>query len=292
MGVVSATTTLTLPSVVYDMDERTYHADPVPGGSLSSTGARRILDSPARFQWEQTHRTESVAFDVGHALHTKVLGVGSPAICYPDEHLTPSGNPSTKATAVAWAAEMRAAGFVILGASELARVDAMAEAILAHPTARALLEQDGRAEASVFATDPETGVNVRARFDYLAPIAVDVKTTFGSASREGFGSSAAKYGYPIQESHYLSALAWATGERPPMQFVVVEKAAPHLVAVHAFDEATRLAADELAAQARRTYADCLSTDTWPAYGEDVITTTLPGWWWARLDDEQDLEMTL
>jgi len=31
---------------LYDLPEHIYHADPVPGGSLSSTGARRLLGEP------------------------------------------------------------------------------------------------------------------------------------------------------------------------------------------------------------------------------------------------------
>ena len=64
---------------IYDMPAETYHADPVPAGSLSSTGARRILPPgcPALFRYEQQngtgHRPE---FDFGTAAHKLVLGVG------------------------------------------------------------------------------------------------------------------------------------------------------------------------------------------------------------------------
>ena len=273
--------------IVHGMPDAEYHART----ELSSTGARRILDSPARFQWEQTHRVESVAFDVGHAVHAKVLGVGSVVIAIPDEHLTPSGAVSTKAATVTWLTEQRAAGLVPIGPSDAARIDAMTEAVLAHRGARAILEQpDARPEASVFATDPETGVECRARFDLLATTAADLKTTAGSASAIGFGRDAAKHGYPIQEAHYLDTLEWATGERRPMVFVVVEKAAPHLVAVHELDGVTRLVARDLAARARATYAECLATDTWPGYGDDTLTPYIPAWWINQADDDTEMEV--
>ena len=275
---------ITSPCVVDGMSDEVYHARP----ELSSTGARRILDSPARFQWEQTHRVESVAFDVGHAVHARVLGAGPRVIEIPDEHLTPSGNTSTKAVTVAWLTEQRAAGLVPIGPADAARIDAMVAAVLAHKGARRILEQpDGRPEASVFATDPETGVACRARFDLLATTAADVKTTAGSASTIGFGRDAAKHGYPIQEAHYLDVLEWATGERPPMVFVVVEKSAPHLVAVHQLDDVTRLVARELAAKARRIYAECLATNTWPGYSDDTLTPYIPAWWINQADDDQE-----
>src|SRR5690606_5837585 len=113
----------------------------------------------------------------------------------------------------------------------------------------------------------------------------------GSASPTGFGSDAAKFGYPIQEVHYSDTHRWATGsDLEPMRFIVVEKRAPHLVAVHQSDEATRSTADELAAKARHPYAECRATDTWPAYGTDTLTPELPNWWFYQLEDEDEMEV--
>lgn len=273
---------IALTGLVLDLPDVEYHARP----ELSSTGARRILDSPARFHWEQTHRVESVAFDIGHAVHAKVLGVGSTTVPYPAEHVTPSGNVSTKAATVAWQAEQRAAGLVPVAPADAARVDAMAEAVLAHRLARAILEGADR-EVSAFATDPDTGVQVRARLDVLRDdLAADLKMTSGSASAIGFGREAAKHGYPIQQAWYLDTLRWATGaDDVPFRFIVVEKAAPHLVAVHAMPDEVQIAARDLAARARQTYAECAATDRWPGYGDDLLTTQLPAWWWGALDDD-------
>ena len=277
--------TIDTPQIILDMDEATYHSRP----ELSSAGVRRLLDSPARFQWDMTHRTESVAFDVGHATHSRILGVGSPVVDIPDEHLTPSGNVSTKAAAKEWLAEQRAAGLVPIGAADRALIDGMAEAVLAHPAARDLLEGSGNPEVSAFATDPETGVALRARFDRLADdVAIDVKTTAGSAGPLGFAREAARHGYPIQEAHYADVLELIAGERLPMAFVVVEKRRPHLVAVHHFDDITRLTARELAAKARAIYAECTATDTWPGYSADPYTTQVPGWWLDQADEQEEL----
>src|SRR5690606_33413578 len=154
---------VTKPGLIHIMPDAAYHADPVPAGSLSSTGARFLLDSPARYHHELNNRQGRRAFDIGHVIHTKILGTGAPIATHPDEHLTPSGNPSTKAATRAWEDEQRANGLAIISRADLALVEAMSEAVLAHQGARELLEKPGHSEVSAFAPDPDTGVWCRAR---------------------------------------------------------------------------------------------------------------------------------
>src|SRR5690606_9056181 len=209
----------------------------------------------------------------------------------PDEHLTPSGNVSEKAATKAWAAEQRAAGLVPVSAGQIAAADAMAEAALAHPEARRLLELDGHSEVSVFATDPETGVRVRARIDRLNDeYAIDVRTTPGSASPVGFGREAAKYGYPVQQEWYLDALRAAGAGEREFRFIVIEKAAPHLVAVHMLDDVTALLARQMGKRAREVYAECVASGSWPGYGDDALVPYIPAWYGAEYDDEMELNL--
>lgn len=268
-------------TIHYDMPDREYHSRP----ELSSTQARWILDSPARYKYltSQPART-SDAFDLGHAVHAKVLGVGGATVEYPDEHLTPSGAVSTKAATIAWANEQRDNGLIPITTDQARQVNQMAENVLAHPEARALFEQPGHAEASVFAKCDETGIDVRARFDYLPdlnsdnPIAVDLKTTAGSASVDEFRRTVAKWGYHVQQGHYLDALrlaAWRNDTR--MRFVVVEKTAPYFVAVHELDDYFSDIGIESAHTARRTLRNCIDTDTWPTGLEDVGLIDAPHW---------------
>lgn len=255
-----------LTGIIPDLEERLYHAHP----ALSSTGARRLLESPAKFRWLLDHpEPHKDAYDLGTAVHTKVLGRGHKVIEYPPEHLTPSGNASTKAATVEWVEEQRTNGLVVISTAQAALVNGMAEALLSHPTARALFEQDGSPEASVFATDPDTGVDLRARFDYLAPICVDLKTTSKEASASGFARTVASFGYDVQRGHYLPTLRFATGERREMVFVVVETAAPHLVGVHQLDREFAEMGEKKAQRARELFAECTTTGVWPGYPSDV-----------------------
>ena len=278
------------PGIVHNLPDAAYHADPTPHGSLSSTVARRLLEEPpAKVLYDLNNRIGKRAFDVGHVLHTKVLGVGAPIVTYPDEHLTPSGSPSTKAATVAWEDEQRAAGLAIISRRDMTLVDAMAEAVLAHPTARKLLEQAGHSEVSAFGIDPDTGTWMRARYDRLTDdYGLDLKSTAHSASPAGFGREAARRGYPIQEAHYTATLEAAGHSPVPMRFVVVEKAAPHLVAVHEFDSIDRTIATDLAARARDIYADA-QANGWHGHGDQILTPVLPGWW-GHDDDLEEMEI--
>lgn len=264
--------TATLAGIVPGLDEAQYHAH----SALSSTGARLLLDSPARFRYRQTHpeapRTE---FDVGSAAHAKVLGVGAPIIAIPDELLALNGAISTVA-AKAFVTDARAQGQIALKAAVVTTVHEMTESILAHPTARAFIERAGIAEASVFATDPATDVDLRARFDFLPEqgkhqtVAVDLKTTAKAASPAQFARTVADHGYETQEGHYLDTYGLVTGDTDAaMVFVAVEKTPPYLVSVNQLNLEFREMGRVKARKAREIFRECTDTGTWPGYDTGV-----------------------
>lgn len=277
--------------IVHGLDEVEYHAHP----ALSSSGVRMLLPeykgSPKKFQWALSNRRTSRTFDVGHAVHAKVLGVGAGVVTYPDEHLTPSGNVSTKAATVEWEAEQRAAGLTVLSPADMVTVDAMAEAVLAHPTARPFLEVATMREVSVFAD--VDGVPCRARFDALSEstrngvYAVDLKTTV-DATKAGFESSVKRYGYDVQVAHYADTHEAATGlgvDR--FLLIAVEKSGPFEVAVFELPELWRQMGRTKAAEARRIYAECVASGEWPGYDTEVQFLDPPAW--AVIDFEMTYE---
>lgn len=260
--------------VVYGLPESEYHA---PKDELSSTGAKLLLESPAKFKYEvlDGNRVHRAAFDLGTAVHTKVLGVGAGFIEYPGEHLTASGNVSTKAATVEWEQKQRAAGSIILTPAQAVQVDAMAESVLAHPTAKLLFEKEGHSEVSVF--DEYLGVKRRGRFDYLPTegnIAVDLKTTM-DASKHGFASSAAKFKYHVQRAHYLDILRRSTGRDIGMLFVVVEKTAPYLTGVRKLNDQFVEMGEAEAMEAVDVFRRCMETGVWPGYSDEAEEITPP-----------------
>jgi len=252
--------------IVHDMPDEVYHRRP----ELSSTGARLLLDSPAKFAYAQTHpQPHKQAFDVGHAVHARVLGVGSPVeVLDFDSYRTKAAQDARDAA--------YAAGLVPMLAKDMGPINGMSEAVLQHPTARVLFEQDGGTpEASLFATDPETGVEMRARFDYFARIGVDFKTTAKSASKESFEKTVANFGYDVQEAWYQIVRRIITGEDNPFVFVVIETEPPHLIGIHQLDVVFRGIGERRARKALETYAECVASGVWPGHPTDVQLITPP-----------------
>lgn len=277
------TDTLELTGIVTDLDEATYHAH----SALSSTGARMLLDSPARFHYNQTHpRAGKDAWDLGTAVHTKVLGTGQQPITYPPEHLTPSGNPSTKAATVAWVEEQRANGQVVISTADFRKVDAMAESVLAHTEARAVLESIEGREVSLFAE--VDGVDIRARFDiYGGNKAADLKTA-RDASPKGFNTTVHRLGYYIQDRWYNDAHQAITGaELDTFHFLVVENTAPYLVAVYDLDFMWEDLAKQQTKRARELYRRCIETGMWPGYASATLT---PPTWAVFEGEETDIQV--
>lgn len=270
-------------SIIHDMPDAEYHQR----RELSSTGARRLLDSPARFRyWEDHPQPPKQAFDVGSAAHTKILGVGANTIVYPPEHLTASGNPSTKKETVAWCDEQRAAGLIPISASDARRVEAMAEAVLADPDARQVLERIAGREVTII--QEVDGVPVRARFDiYDGTDAGDLKTT-RDASPRGFNRSVGTYGYQVQRRWYDDAHTAETGTPlRSFKFIVVEAAPPHLVGVYELDVMWDDVAAGMTQKARALYRECTETGVWPGYGAQTLTAPT----WAVFDaDEEEIKI--
>lgn len=268
-----------LQGIVYDLPEQTYHSDT----ALSSTGARKLLESPARFDYWRSHpQPHKDAFDLGTATHTKVLGTGANVVTYPAEHLTPSGNVSTKKETGEWVTEQRSNGLIVLTATDLAKVDAMAEAVLAHPEARAVLEQIAGREVSIFAE--VDGVHMRARFDiYDGTQAADLKSA-RDASPKGFNRAVGSYGYHIQDRWYNDAHTAVTGaELETFKFLVVESTAPYLVGVYDLDFMWEDIAKERTKRARELYRSCTERNVWPGYQSATLTPPT----WALYENEEE-----
>lgn len=266
------------PGVYEDIPELIYHADPVVAGSLSSTGARKLMppSCPALFRYEQDHPVHSDVFDFGKAAHQKILGIG------PEIVEVKASDWRTKAAQQA-KIEARKAGNVALLTDQIAKVNAMAEAIHEHPMASTLLTGAGWPERSLFWVDEETGVWRRSRIDWFPDtdggrvIFADYKTA-DSANPKTWAKSAADYGYHQQAAFYEDAVkALGLAEDPAMVFVIQEKKPPYLVSVVELDVDAMKLGRNRNHRALWLYRECVESGRWPPYSDEVEQVSLPAW---------------
>jgi hypothetical protein len=266
---------ITKPGLYPDLPDADYRAQ---HEWLSVSGAKKLLppSCPAKYKASigvEEHRPQ---FDVGKAFHTAVLSDGPEVVVVEADSWRSA--PARAARDAAYAG-----GMVPLLEAEAEVVNAMAAAVKAHDVAP-LLFQGGAAEVSAFWVDEATGVQCKARFDYLPEkqdgrrlIIPDLKSAVSSDPDE-FARAAARFGYVLQQSWYSDAIrALGIDDDPAFVFVVVEKDEPHVVSVGQFadDDQLKLAA-AANDKARRIYRECTATDTWPGR-PGVTQLRLPAW---------------
>ncbi|WP_045740993.1 PD-(D/E)XK nuclease-like domain-containing protein [Actinoplanes rectilineatus] len=280
-----AGTHITAPGV-YDLPEAVYHADPVVGGSLSCSGAKKLLppSCPALFAYERNHgQPFKKAFDIGSAAHQLVLGAGPELV----EFAGTGKNPEAwqKDDDKADVARIRQSGAIPLKPSEYAQVQAMARKLREHPIASALLTPEGgKPEQTLIWQDPETGITLRALVDWMPNrvgnrlILGDYKTAV-TANPEDFRRAAYTYGYAMQNAWYLDGIkALGLDDDPDFVFVVQMKTPPYLVSLIRLDEQALRVGAERNTRARRLFARCQESGYWPDYtGLDITEISLPGY---------------
>lgn len=275
---------ITTPGV-YDLPLDEYLADPVPGGSLSHSGAKTLLNrTPAAFAYEREHgRPSKPDFDFGHAAHCAVLGTGPEIAVIPDDVLGSNGATSTKA-AKEFIADARARGAVPIKSDDAERVRGMAAALREHPAASKLLDPDrGIAEQSAFWIDDEFGIWRRCRFDLLPHprdgrmLLVDYKSTVCADPRL-FPKSIANFDYHVQAVFYSDAItALHLADDVVFLLVAQEKEPPYLVSVIQMSQMALRIGRERTRKAIEIYRRCRDTNTWPGYSPDIELVELPIW---------------
>lgn len=278
------TVNLMKQGLVYGMSDEIYHADPVGGGSLSSTFARLLTEHvPAKALARRQNRKPTKAMNLGKAAHAHALGAGPCLVVWKYDGRTREGK--NERAAVASLIETEAA--VAVTQNEADQILGMADALRADPAVRDVLDA---CQAEVSAFWQEGPVWLRARIDLLGEDCFyDYKTT-DDATRRGFSKSMARYGYHQQAQFYARSLVAlrhkAAGQ---MRFLCQETEPPYLVQIHTPDEEAMEVATELNDRAIKTYAECMRTGVWPGYERlRADPTSLPPFYFYDHDIDNDL----
>lgn len=126
--------------------------------------------NPATYQWNKDAKKDEEklkALDFGTDFHTYVL---EPDVFDSQYRVLPPCNrkkPAEKQAELDMIKEWAEEGVTPITDEDMAKLKAMRESALAHPTIAAILGMKGVAERSYFWTDPETGVDCKCRPDWI-----------------------------------------------------------------------------------------------------------------------------
>ena len=267
-----------------DLSNADYHNHPSYSKSdldAAHKSGRHLLDKR-----NGPPRASTAAFDIGTVLHATAL----PGECADSIAVRmPEGMKKTTKEGKAFVAEH--ADKIILNATDAYCIDQMMASMLEHPVSAALVKGElaGKSELSFFATEPETGLEVRCRPDFMlddGSLIVDLKTTT-DASPKGFQKSLVNFRYYVQAAWYLDVVELATGKRPDgFLFIAVEKQRPFGVGVYVADEEMIKLGREHAMEDLRNIAKWKAEDSYPGYSDRAEMISLPKWMLPKQDGDQ------
>lgn len=283
----AAVTAVAEPAVVvtepgiYDLTAEAYHRDPVPEGSLSASGVKKLLlpSCPALYKFERDHgQPHKKTFDFGHAAHKVVLGVGPEIVKVDFDDWRTSAAQAERAQA-------HADGKVPLLAKDYQTVLDMAVALRAHPLASRLFGAGtGEPEVAMFWRDLETGIWRRSMVDWLRnqgtdrPLIVDFKG-LAKVDPASLGKAMVDYGYAGQADFYLDG-AKALGlvdDDAAFLFVAQQKTPPYLITVFQPDPDALCYGRDTNRRAIEIFAACQESGVWPSFSDEIEEIALPPW---------------
>ena len=249
-----------------DLPAVTYHADTQ---ALSCSRLKPLLISPAHFRQNLRNPVQPTeAMQLGTVVHLAVLEphhLGREVAVYPG--IKESRAPEYKQFV------RDNAGKILIDEPTYAAVRALATRILERRyKGRALGEfiAESRREATIYFTEPTTGIRLRVRFDILHPeISLDLKTTRQCTSA-AFVRDAIDLHYDLQAFLYSAARALfeGTSTTRPFVFIAAETDAPHTVSLVTAGQSFLENGGRKLQRCLTLVAACKQTGLWPCADED------------------------
>ena len=298
--IISTTPTIVRRVPHYNQSATDYHA--APGASASRL--QLLKRSAAHMKYDMDNPQEPTqAMIIGSATHSAIL---EPVLFAKEWGRLPEGDGRSKAVK-----EAKAELITQFGADHILKPDvydnilAMRDSVLSNALPLDLLDGADTEVSHYWRESTDTvsdelvaarlrkrnsvfllgDVECKARIDALpgedsmwSDCVVDIKTT-ANASPEEFRRSCFNFGYHIQAAHYLTA-----ADRARFIFIVVERDAPHCVAIYELDDDALYLGRETREFLLGQWALCEAEeaaggpDAWPGFPcEAIQELSLPGW---------------
>ncbi len=264
---------------------REYHAHQAVGSTLLRT---LISRTPAHYLYDLEHPTPSTPLqEFRSAIHQAVLEprifkdqmVVKPVFegYTKDKKLTTNENClEVKEKSERW--HMENHGKTILKIEQYDTIKGILSNISKHKRASSLIS-DGHPEESFFWTDPETGIEMKTRPDFIRDghICVDLKTTLNAKYSE-FQKDIANHLYHVQAAIQLDGISEVLGQKYNDHVILaVEVDPPFEINCLHLDEQMINEGRALYQMALKTLKECRKTGIYPGYGDQLTPISLPSW---------------
>lgn len=235
-----------------------YHDRP----EVSKTQLDWLAESPATYLFKKKYPDKQTkSMEIGTAVHMRVLEPRRYSETY---RIAPDLRCSE-------AKRLKKDGFTVINQADAAIVDGCAESLMAHPKVAKLLAMPGEAEKEFYAVDPETGVGIRCKFDWITDcgIAMDLKAV-SDPTMPSFGYHMRDYRYHVQQAFYSHVYKQATGrEIQAWVFAAVGTKPPHLTGLYVVSEAMLQKATILYQNELALYKKCVDTGVYEGLTTEI-----------------------
>lgn len=199
--------------------------------------------------------------------------------------LTRDGRESTQSAAAkeakkAWYASLPKSTLVVTP-DELTMVTGVLTSVTQHRLVGNLIKE-GTRETSVWVKDPETGLVLQCRPDFISSkgFVCDFKSCENASPKVFTNHIFAEWGlfYILSAAHYVHVMKLAGIGRPnAFTFIALEKQPPYGIMVYPMDEACLDVGERWRVKLTRLYAECMNKAHWPAYPERAVQVSPPLW---------------
>ncbi|PKH21442.1 exonuclease VIII [Enterobacterales bacterium CwR94] len=241
------------PGIYHYISNADYHKDP----AIGSTTIKSISVSPANLYFNPFKGSKSA--HIGTAIHAALL---EPELFARDFILRPDITSRASKEYKAIASEFDAERIIV--GSEVDTITQMINSSRLNGDFTDYLSAKGYSEISMFATCPETGLNLKCRFDRLSdshPYPLDVKSC-RDASQRGFSQALGQYHYHVQAAFYLYVLKLVTGkEFNQFAFFAIENTAPYKNCMYYIGEESLELGRKIMFEAMQKLVECAADES-------------------------------
>lgn len=289
-----------LGELIHELPYEDYHNFGLEHKALRSSYLKTLKQSPAHLKYAlENPKEETEALRQGKLIHSAFENPEKFMDTYIIEPVfsgyTQKGDLTTslnckevKTKRDQWYSELQKDALV-LSSSDASMIIGMINSVKNHRLAKNLLK-NGVREVSGFVQDPETGITLQFRPDFIheSGYIIDLKSTRDASESYFKRQIFSDFGfmYILQSAHYTYVAKLLGLQRSDcFTFIAIEKTPPYGLNVFPLGAAHLEIGERWRAKLTKQYAECLQSNNWPSYDFKAINLEIPQYVELPYDEE-------